>query len=478
MALSSCTRAIRPDINGLEIGSDFGSFGTINNYVTIGETGKNYQLFMFGSDVRGETGIAHTRYDTPTENILLRVDASPTDRFIFKLINNNTITDQSVRLSLDQFEINPFQKSCAGRQSAGCGSVTLFRNGAAGATVNVSPEQAGLRRDDWRMLEGVRWEHDVDANTLVRTQVTYDRLKIDQPNTAVSEAGNFDSVDVRSDVTNNSAIFSRPLTSFAEIDFNYLDFGDHFHNLLPTGDAVVGPLSQTLFGHEWNASARFQEDLQFAKNRSSPALAANSPALMAPKPISTRACRAMRASSIIPADRSFFNLAPEASLIYTPNQEWTLHSRVGTGYGTPQPIKLFTTPQGTFGNNTQLRAQSNVGFDLGAQWTPLHSVSIQATGFYEFFRNEQITQSAGAGLQNFTFNAPASQHQHKLRRFGSRCPQQLPEAHLQLSYLYDNQIYTNFSDTLANATTTASFNRDGNANCQRRAALPRCALPL
>ncbi len=453
------------DVNGIEIGSDFGNFGTINNYVTIGETGKNYQLFMFGSDVRGETGIAHTQYDTPTENILLRVDASPTDRFIFKLINNNTITDQSVRLSLDQFEINPFQKDCAGLQSAACGSVTLLRNGAAGATVNVSPEQAGLRRDDWRMLEGVRWEHDLDANTLVRTQVTYDRLKIDQPNTAVSEAGNFDSVDLRSDITNNSAVFSRPLTSFAGIDFNYLDFGDHFHNLLPTGDAAVGPLSQTLFGHEWNASARFQEDLQFAKNWDFvTGLGGEFTHIDGTETNFNTSLPSDAASSIIAADRSFFNLAPEASLIYKPNQEWTLHSRVGTGYGTPQPNALFTTPQGTFGNNTQLKAQSNVGFDLGAQWTPLRSVSIQATGFYEFFRNEQITQSAGAGLQNFTFNAPGSQHRGvELAALWQPLPQQLPEAHLQLSYLYDNQVYTNFSDTLSNATTTASFNRDGNA---------------
>ena len=33
------------------------------------------------------------------------------------------------------------------------------------------------------------------------------------------------------------------------------------------------------------------------------------------------------------------------------------------------------------------------------------------TGFYEWFRNELVTQSPGAGLQNFTFNAPRSIHQ-------------------------------------------------------------------
>ena len=453
------------DINGLEIGSDFGSFGTINNYMTLGQVGKNYQLFVFGSDVRGATGIAHTQYNTPTENAVLRIDTSPTDRFIFKLINNNTITDQSVRLSLDQFNINPFQKGCANLQSAGCGSVSVFKNGAFGPTVNVSPEQVGLRRDDWRMLEGVRWEHDIDADTLLRTQVTYDRLKIDQPNTATSEAGNFNSIDVRSDITHNGTLLTRPLTSFAGVDFNYLDFHDHFHNLLPTGDAALGPLSELQFGQVWNASARFQEDLEFAKNwHFVTGLGGELTKIDATETNFNTMVPGLVPSSIIPADRNFFNLAPEASLVYTPTQEWTLHSRVGTGYGTPQPNALFTTPQGTFGDNTQLKAQSNVGVDVGADWKPTPWFSTQVTGFYEFFRNEQITQSAGAGLQNFTFNAPASQHRGvELAANWQPLAARLPEAHLEVSYLYDNQIYTNFNDTLSNSTMTASFNRDGNA---------------
>ena len=68
------------------------------------------------------------------------------------------------------------------------------------------------------------------------------------------------------------------------------------------------------------------------------------------------------------------------------------------------------TPQGVAGNNTRLTTQTNTGVDLGADWTPDNSLTLNLTGFYEFFRNELVTQSPGAGLQNFTFNAPRSEH--------------------------------------------------------------------
>ncbi len=39
---------------------------------------------------------------------------------------------------------------------------------------------------------------------------------------------------------------------------------------------------------------------------------------------------------------------------------------------------LFVTPQGTFGNNTQLKTQTNTGVDFGAEWTP--SINLHLTG--------------------------------------------------------------------------------------------------
>ncbi|MEJ0092114.1 MAG: TonB-dependent receptor [Methylocella sp.] len=451
------------DINGVELGSDFGSFGTINNYATIGFAGQNYDFMFFGSNVRGSTATAHTDYDTPTQNARIRVDVTPTDRLIFKFINNNTFTDQSVRLSLNQFNINPYQSGCAALQSAGCGSVSVFRNGAAGATVNISPEQAGLQRDDRRTLGGVRWEHDIDGSTLWTSQFSYDQLDIDQPNTAIAEEGKFDSFDIRSDVTHKGSILNMPLTTYIGGGFAFLDFGDHFHNLNPEGGNSLGPLSQTIYGHQANASLRFQEDLQFAQNwRFVTGLGGEYSNIGATETNFDPTQPGDVVSGIIPANRTFFNLAPEAALIYTPTSDWTLHTRLGTGYGTPQPQSLFVTSQGTFGNNTQLKTQTNIGIDLGAAWEHTPALHLQATGFYEFYRNEQVTESAGAGLQNFTFNAPASEHRGvELAASWHPLMETLPGARIQLSYLYDNQIYTNFTDTLSSPTASASFNRDG-----------------
>jgi iron complex outermembrane recepter protein len=451
------------DIQGVEIRSDFGSFGTLNNYITLGSAGKGYDLMLFESDVQGHTAVAHNDYNTQTVNGVLRYDVTPDDRLIFKIINNDTFTQQSVRLSLDQFNTNPFQTGCSTLQSPGCGSVNLFANGAFGQQVAVSPESAGLMRDDRRTLGGVRWEHDIDKDTLWRTQFTYDQLSIDQPNTAVSEAGDFDSFDIRSDITHRGSLFDMPLTSFAGIDFADLQFGDHFHNLTPSGNASLGPLSQTIFGSQENLSGRFQEDLQFAsKWRFVTGLGIEYSQIRATETNFDLTQPGQVPSLVIPADRTFFNLAPEASLIYTPMNDLTLHARVGTGYGTPQPSSLFTTPQGTFGNNTELKAQSNVGYDLGVEWAPVRSLHVNATGFYEFFKNEQITQSAGAGLQNFTSNAPASQHRGvEFAALWQPLPDELLGARFQLSYLYDNQVYTNFVDTLANGNAVGSFNRNG-----------------
>ncbi|WP_238333291.1 TonB-dependent receptor plug domain-containing protein, partial [Acetobacter sp. DmW_125123] len=48
------------DIHGLELGSDFGSFGMFNNYATLGFGNRHYDLMIFGSDVRGNGFIANS----------------------------------------------------------------------------------------------------------------------------------------------------------------------------------------------------------------------------------------------------------------------------------------------------------------------------------------------------------------------------------------------------------------------------------
>ena len=104
-----------------------------------------------------------------------------------------------------------------------------------------------------------------------------------------------------------------------------------------------------------------------------------------------------------PIQRDFLNYAPEAGLLYRLNDAWQFRGRAATGYGTPQISQLTVTSQGVSGNNSQLAPQTNVNIDLGADWTPDPTVKLSVTGFYEFFRNELVNQSPGAGLQVFTF---------------------------------------------------------------------------
>ena len=83
-----------------------------------------------------------------------------------------------------------------------------------------------------------------------------------------------------------------------------------------------------------------------------------------------------------------------------PNNEWLFRARVATGYGTPQVSNLFVLPSGLSGNNTQLETQKNLGYDLGFDWTPNNALKFSATGFYEFFRNELVSQATPlAGIE-------------------------------------------------------------------------------
>ena len=114
--------------------------------------------------------------------------------------------------------------------------------------------------------------------------------------------------------------------------------------------------------------------------------------------------------TITTAAPQYRNTAPELALVYKPDNEWQWHARVATGYGTPQVSNLFVLPSGLPGNNTSLTTQTNLGYDLGADWTPNKAMKLSVTGFYEFFHNELVSQATPMAGISFTFNAPRSEH--------------------------------------------------------------------
>ena len=450
------------DVRGVDSGSEFGSDGLVETYAQVGAAGRGYDLSVFGSDLRGDGFIANGRYDSSTEDAKLRVALGPADRLVFKIVNNVTDTLLPIRLSLNQFGQNPFQLGCAYLQSTGCASVSLFRNGAYGSTVATSAQAAGIGRFDRRTIVGLRWEHDLDAHTLWRTQFTYDVRDIDQPTAATGEQGPFLSYDVTSDITGTGRLSGLPVTSFAGVNWNYFDLGGRFYNITPQGGATRGSLASTVFGHQWNGGARFQEEVGLAPRwHAVVGLGGEYSDLGGNETIYSYG-PAGAARTLVNANRFYFNLAPEGALVYAPTAAWTLQSRVGTGYGTPQTTNLFIAPTGQFGADTRLKSQNNVGVDLDAAWHPGPGLRLQLAGFYEFFRNEIINESAGSNLQTFVFNAPASQHRGvELGADWVPLPRLVPNGRILLAYTYDNQIYTRYSELVTGGTAATSFNRDG-----------------
>ncbi len=452
------------DIDGVEAGVDVGSFGYVNGYATIGGKGDRYEYSAFLSTVRGDGATGHSGFDTTTENILATYALTPHDRVTVKLVNNDLDADLSLRLSRNQYAVNPYQQGCASAATPGCATLSLFTNGFNGARQTASADQVGSGRHDRRTIVGARYEHDIDDQTVWRTTADFDDRDIRQPTGATDFRGDYPSFNVISDVTRRGDLFGRGSTTLVGGFFNYETINSTVLNLLPVPGARDGGLTQTVNGHQLNAGLRGREELDLTPALTAIAgLGLEYTALQAGEVNVGYPASGAPTLTPISADRTFFNVAPEASLVWKPEAAWALHARVSTGYGTPQATNLFVTPQGVFGNNTQLKTQKNTGVDLGAEWTRGADLHVVLTGFYEVFDNELVTQSAGVNLQSYTFNAPHSEHRGVELGFDWRpLPRLLPGARLFASYLYDDQRYTTYAEQVTSGTATATFDRSGN----------------
>jgi iron complex outermembrane receptor protein len=88
-------------------------------------------------------------------------------------------------------------------------------------------------------------------------------------------------------------------------------------------------------------------------------------------------------------------------------------------------------------------------------------VKVSLTGFYEFFRNELVSQATPANAPNssFMFNAPRSEHRGIELAADWRFQ---PGWRATLAYTYLDEIYTDYTELLNGGGTTFSFNRAGN----------------
>ncbi|MCE3256861.1 MAG: TonB-dependent receptor, partial [Nitrobacter vulgaris] len=256
------------EINGVEYGVDAGSYGYLNNYLTSGKKVGNFEGSLFASDARSDGFLGNSWFNTQTVNFLGTLQATPDDRFTFKLINNTLDTRLPIRSSLNQFYINPFQRGCetAATAAPGCGTITLFNNGfnAANGTSRETAEQAKLGRNDRRTIVGGRWEHDFDNQTTWRNQFVFDDRNINQPTGTTSAIGDYPSYNFMSDLVRRSDLLGMDSTSYLSAFYNTLSWSGDTYNVAPGG--TRGQLQSNVTGEHTNYGVRAREELRLTNS--------------------------------------------------------------------------------------------------------------------------------------------------------------------------------------------------------------------
>jgi iron complex outermembrane receptor protein len=267
-----------------------------------------------------------------------------------------------------------------------------------------------------------------------------------------------------SDVTRRGEIFGMESTTFFGGFYNTLVASSDTRNVMPGGNATLGLLQSNTFSDTSNYGVRAREELKLNPNLTAIAgigwEATHLKGINTAYKYDTLGVPTATIASLTSADRQFQNTAPELALLYRPNSEWQFRGRVATGYGTPQVGNLFVLSNGQNGNNTQLNTQKNLGYDLGFDWTPNNALKLSLTGFYEFFKDELVTQATQTSAPNasYTFNAPRSEHRGVELAADWKF---YPGWRLMAAYTYLDEIYTEYTENIINGAVF-SFNRAGN----------------
>jgi iron complex outermembrane receptor protein len=450
------------DINGFEYGVDVGSFGYVNNYMALGEKTRFFEYALFASDVRSTGHLDYNGFNTQTVNLTASYTPSSSDKFTFKFIHNALDTQLSTRVNLVNFYRNPYQQGCDVPVVSGCQTTLLLRNGANGATDPRTAAQAGFNRHDYRTIAGLRWEHKVDENTEWQVQAVLDDRDINQPTGSTSAIGDYFSKSFSGSLSQRYSFFGLPAKHIVGAFYNDLPNDAYTYNVTSAGNATLGKLRQTVTGGTTNTGARVREEISPSSNWLFVAGASIEQTKLSG--VSTgynyTGNAQLSSLSIVSTDRTLMSHAQEIGLVYKPDREWQFRGRVATGYGAPQLTNLFINAQGLPGDNTQLQSQSNVGYDLGFDWTPNRVFTLSLTGFYEFFQNEIVSQAAGgANTQNYSFNAPRSEH----RGVEAAAKINLPSGWSGMAaYLYNDQLYTEYTERLSSGGIFGDFRRVGN----------------
>lgn len=376
------------DVDGLDAGVTSGSYGYQNERLHLGRRTKSFEYSAFVSHIRADGYTYHNGYKTVTENLVGRFYLDESRTVIFKFLNNDMEAQVPSRLSRAEMNADP--------RSAGITNVT-----GAG---NVTAQQASQNRRDRRTIIGGRYEEQLDPETGWRFLGEYDVKDINQTFGTISDNVN-PNFHQYADVTREGTLGGMPAKHYAGVFFNKMEQeASTFRNLADWAGAR-GALQSNTRGFHQNLGMRVREELEFAPRWTAIAgLGVEQSQVKAA--VQTRT--AAETYSRVDADRMFYNAAPEAALNYKADS-WIGRARAGMGYGTPSIGQLTTTPDGLTGNNTGLKPQRNLGFELGAGGK-CGVLSWDAAVYYEVYWNEFVTQTPGAGLNAFTANAPRADH--------------------------------------------------------------------
>ncbi|MGJ0453548.1 MAG: TonB-dependent receptor family protein [Methylocystis sp.] len=469
------------EIDGVHTGSEFGSFGYVNNYVRVGKAVKDstlgaFDLSFFASDANS-SGYARNSFSGKQAKLLGRWDVTPTDRVIVKYIANNLRSEFINRENINVFYLNPFQQNygCSTAVPLNlnlCNNLNVPANGISGATTRQSVWQLGTHQHSLRQIGGVQFEHDFNNATTWRSQFTYDYLDNISgtwPPPIIGPGGQGGPVALRgptvgitaqTDITSHIPIFGFPATHFLQFFYSNAKTTNPLFNQIANTwySGAIGAQVGKFDYYTSNIGLRAREEIALAPGLTGVvgfsanwnrvwgvSTAYNYPANLAP-----------RFPTQIAVDNDYWNTAPEASLTYRYSPEWQVRARYATGYSTPTFVFLTTTRSG-FGQNP-LKAQTNMGVDLGIDWTPSPTLNFSVTGFNEWHRNEILTLNNG--LTSYSQNIPSSLHRGVELNADWR---PFEGWRLIAAYTFNNQFFTNYWDDLGNVAGRAVlYNRAGN----------------
>lgn len=468
------------EIDGVHTGSEFGSFGYVNNYVRVGKAVKDaalggFDLSFFASDLNGNGYVDHGAYSGKQAKFLGRWEVTPTDRVTLKYIVNDMRSQYINRENLTVFYLNPFQNGCAIPTSLNlnlCNNLNVPAKGITTPLVRQSVWQLGTHANILRQIGGVQFEHDFNNDTTWRSQFTYDYLDningswpppIFGPNGQggpVALRGPTVGITAQTDITSHVPIFGFPATHFLQFFYNNAKTTNPTFNQIPNMwySGAIGAQIGKMDSYTSNISLRAREEIALAPGLTGVIgfssnwnrvwgvnTAYNYPTNLAP-----------RFPTQVAVDNDYWNTAPEASLTYRYNPEWQVRARYATGYSTPTFVFLTNTRNGV-GQNP-LKAQTNMGVDLGIDWTPSPELNFSVTGFNEWHRNEILTLSNG--LVSYQQNIPASLHRGVELNADWR---PFEGWRLIAAYTFNNQFVTNFWDDLGTVGgRSILYNRAGN----------------